>query len=577
METIKKIMSRSTSSRDGDEDDLDQDDEQSEQGFGLFDEPTKVEDGEYGDYGEYKPSAPPPTKENNYENTPKTDPPLKDPDIADIKSILNELVNQVSTANTEVKSELARLNERVTKVEAEQKRQQKRKHRRRIKQMTYDSSSALSDDTTDDEKEEVTVPQQPPLTVANVITSMDGKTDAKPETNPYYLRGPQWRAAWDAMFDTPFKGQLRFKDYESLLQRSGQYKTISTAADTQDVLAHLQLIREKFCSLKVSPDAKTFTNVVIDKIPPTLRKNLSLARSRGLITTEEQLCAMLKQLIVGGSSFPAEKLRARQQLLEKFPQQDRSQLDINEVALYCMGDLSERVVVTKRNYSELKEGEKDLLRQTIAKDLFNFYIEKRCSDALEFIQRNMHGEEDLLQISARISAYLKNPPALSPALVGNVNTPDPVTAAEQLKRNQEKMDQKVAELLQEKEKLLAQNSKLRRQAQNAQGTQQQQPGQQPGDRRQFRRRPEDHRPCRFCVANYRSGLDCYNLKNQPTNQPHCFRCSTASRMEVWPCPPCQLRYQQRREERRLQRDGGGQPRVPQPQPNGQPAGGQGGQ
>ena len=37
-------MSRSTSSRDGDEDDLDQDDEQSEQGFGLFDEPTKVEE-----------------------------------------------------------------------------------------------------------------------------------------------------------------------------------------------------------------------------------------------------------------------------------------------------------------------------------------------------------------------------------------------------------------------------------------------------------------------------------------------------------------------------------------------------
>ena len=441
MDKIKKIMSRSVSSKDEDQDE--------DPGFGLFDEDPP--EGEYGEeyqgedseqeLGTHHPSAPPPPpKENNYENTPKPE-VTQDRDIVEIKNILTDLVNQVATTNTEVKSDLALLTQRVTTIEKQQKKKRK-KHRRSIK-ATYDSSE---DDTTDSDENQETTEKQP-VTVANVNKSVNEKVYSEPQTNPYYKRGAEWKAAYDAMCDTKFKGPLKFQNYEALLQRSGIYKNIPAAAEVDDVLAHLQVIREKFCSLRINPDPKTYANVVLDKIPATLRKNLSLARSRGLIATEEDLCSTLKQLIVGGSSFPAEKIRARQQLLEKFPQQDRNLLDPNEVALYCMGDLSEKVLVTKQNYAQLKEGEKDLLRQTLAKELFTYYIQQRCDDANEWIQRNMYGEEDLLQISGRISAYLKHPLTLPQAnlgsLVGNVETPDPASVAEQFKRTQEKMDQKL--------------------------------------------------------------------------------------------------------------------------------------
>ena len=485
--------------------------------------------------------------------------PTTEAGIAEIKDMLTTLVEQVAAVTTEVKQdvslvqcELALLSQRVSRVEKKQNKNKKQE---------ISSESSDNDSTTDQEEEE----DSGAIVVANVNKGTKSK---ETEKNPYYKRGPEWKAAYNAMNDKPYKGILRFPDYESLLQKSGQYKTIPVATDTQDVLANLQMIREKFTSLRISPDSKTFINVVLDKVPATLRKNLSLARSRGIIRTEEQLCAKLKQLIVGGSSYPAEKIKARQTLLERFPQQDRALLDPNEVALYAMGDLSERILVTKRDYPTLSEGEKDLLRKTIAKELFTHYIEQRAPDAQEFIERNMYGEEDILNIAARISAYLKNPLSLAPTnlgtLVGNVEKQDAISAAEQIKRTQETMDRKVAELMKEKEKLMVQNNKLRKEAQNSQGA----GGQQPERRQQpfRRRRPEDHRPCRYCVANNRNGLQCHNLKFE-TNGLHCFTCSTASRMEIWPCPPCQERIQRRREERR-QRPDGGQQQTPASHPGG---------
>ena len=197
-----------------------------------------------------------------------------------------------------------------------------------------------------------------------------------------------------------------------------------------------------------------------------------------------------------------------------------------------------------------------------------YYIEQRCPDASDFIERNLHSEEPLLQIAARVSAYLKNPIKFSSdalgSLVGNVEKPaDSLTAAELIKRTQESMDRKLAEWTQEKEKLTQQNNKLAKQLR--QNQQNQNNGQQNQDRRQTgnqyrRRRPEDHQPCRYCVAQNRNGLQCFNLKNTETNGQHCYHCSTPNRMEPWPCAPCRDRLQRLRDQRR--QDRGQQPPPP---------------
>jgi hypothetical protein len=300
------------------------------------------------------------------------------------------------------------------------------------------------------------------------------------------------------------------------------------------VLSHLQNFREMMVLLRVSPNPEVFLPIVIERCPTSLKQSLQAYRRAGKFSTEQDLMDAIKQLTIGASSLQNETSRAVKELEQKFAAQSRGEFDANKCVLYCTGTIADRLLAARPDNAQLNQSQRALIREEMAKSIFNDYIKLHFPDAMAYLRLNQWTEDPLLKQASKINSFLKNP--LSGYTVGNTNlggyVPPQGPPTQQDPAASIEAQVKFRELQEDNEKMKKQNIELRKQLKKGAPLKK---CPVPG----YVALKDIKAACEPCRAHGFSMEQCLNRSGQVPGAPqrHCWSCSNQKKQNpVWPCP-----------------------------------------